>query len=114
VKRALGQAYALGMIRVQERRVTAWRNESNVVAVIDPAWATWLRLRRAGVRSNLSPARLQENKTGAASRPHGLSMKEVSDPNLDAGEVRRQLGGRPAPSSTDDGGAHVSRASREG
>lgn len=64
-KRALGQAYALGMIRVQERRLTAWRNESNVVTVIDPAWAAWLRLRRAGVRSNLSPARIQESKTGA-------------------------------------------------
>src|SRR5215212_93237 len=60
-KRALSEAFALGVIRVQERRLTAFRNDSNVVTVVDPAWAAWLRLRRAGLGSNLRSARLQTN-----------------------------------------------------
>jgi hypothetical protein len=47
----------LGVIRVTVRRLTAWRCDSNVVTVLDPAWLAWLRLRRAGVRSNPCPAR---------------------------------------------------------
>jgi hypothetical protein len=70
-KRALGEAHALGMIRVQERRLTAWRNESNVVTVVDLAWSAWLRLHRAGVGSNLRPPRLQERKQGAPNGAKG-------------------------------------------
>src|SRR5215210_4756151 len=75
-KRALSEAFALGIIRVQERRLTAWRNDSNVVTVTDAAWAAWLRLRRAGVRSNLRPARIPEEKTGAACRPQRAAGEE--------------------------------------
>src|SRR5215204_908811 len=38
-KRALSEAFALGVIRVQERRLTAFRNDSNVVTIKDAAWA---------------------------------------------------------------------------
>jgi hypothetical protein len=76
VKRALREAAVLGFIRVQERRLTAFRNDSNVIWIIDPAWSAWLRLRRAGgsrdlctVGSNSRPARLQVRKQGAAYRP---------------------------------------------
>jgi hypothetical protein len=56
-KNALREAHALGVIRVTVRRLTAWRCDSNVVTVLDPAWLAWLRLRRAGVRSNPCSAR---------------------------------------------------------
>jgi len=75
-KRGLSEAFALGVIRVQERRLTAFRNDSNVVTVVDPAWAAWLRLRRAGLGSNLRSARLQTNKTGAALRPQRAAGQE--------------------------------------
>jgi hypothetical protein len=51
VKRAIRQAHTLGLIRIEERRLTAWRNDTNVITVVDPGWAAWLRLgRRGGVQ----------------------------------------------------------------
>ena len=43
-KRAISEAFAIGVIRVQERRLTAFRNDSNVVTVVDPGWVAWIRL----------------------------------------------------------------------
>jgi len=48
VRNAMRQAADLGAIRVTERRLTAWRNDSNVVEVTAPDWRAWLRLRPAG------------------------------------------------------------------
>lgn len=48
VKRALKEAHGLGLIRIEERRLTGWRNDANVVTIVDPAWLAWLRLRRRG------------------------------------------------------------------
>lgn len=42
VKRALREAKHLGLIEVEERRVTWWRNDSNVVRITSPAWVAWL------------------------------------------------------------------------
>jgi hypothetical protein len=65
VKRALSEAHALGVIRIQERRLTAFRNDSNVVSVVDPAWSAWLRLRRAGLGSISRPAAQYKKEQGA-------------------------------------------------
>ena len=48
VKRALREAHGLGLIRIEERRLTAWRNDTNVITVVSPEWSAWLRLRRGG------------------------------------------------------------------
>jgi hypothetical protein len=76
VKNALRQAEALGFIRIMVRRLTAWRCDSNVVTVTDSAWAAWLRLRRAGVRSKPCLARSTSEKKGAAYRPQRAAGKE--------------------------------------
>lgn len=44
VKRALREARRLGLISIEERRQSAWRNDTNVVTVVSPAWLAWLRL----------------------------------------------------------------------
>jgi Bacterial regulatory proteins, gntR family len=44
VRNALREARALGLVTVEERRLTAWRNAPNVVRVISPEWLSWLRL----------------------------------------------------------------------
>jgi CRP-like cAMP-binding protein len=53
VKNALRQAQQLGLIRVEERRLTAWRNAPNKVMILSPEWLTWMRLRskRGGGKS---------------------------------------------------------------
>src|SRR4028118_1728243 len=48
VKRALKEAHGLGFIRIEERRLTGWRNDANVVTLVDPGWLMWLRMRRKG------------------------------------------------------------------
>src|SRR3954471_21862132 len=57
VKRALRAAR--GLIRVEERRVSAWRNKPNISTILSAEWLTWLK--RRGVGSKLGPPRILEN-----------------------------------------------------
>jgi DNA-binding transcriptional MocR family regulator len=68
VKRALKEAHGLGFIRIEERRLTAWRNDANVVTIIDPAWSAWLRLRRRGEGSRKGSARNTDSNNKANPR----------------------------------------------
>jgi hypothetical protein len=47
-KNALKEAQRLGLVRIEERRLTAWRNDTNVVTITSPEWQSWLRLRPKG------------------------------------------------------------------
>src|SRR3954453_23543946 len=47
VKRALRAAQGLGLVRIEERRVSAWRSAPNVVTITSREWTGWLRMRRA-------------------------------------------------------------------
>ncbi len=44
-KRALRQARTLGLVNVEERRLSRSRNDTNVVRVASREWGAWLRLR---------------------------------------------------------------------
>src|SRR5215217_1942324 len=48
VKNALREAQGLGFIRIEERRLSAWRNAPNRVTIVSPEWLLWLRLGRKG------------------------------------------------------------------
>src|SRR3954449_7718307 len=52
VKRALRAAQGLGFVRIEERRVSAWRNAPNVITISSREWSAWLRMRQRGVGSN--------------------------------------------------------------
>lgn len=45
---ALREAERLGLLHIEERRVSAFRNDTNVVTIISVEWLTWLRLKRQG------------------------------------------------------------------
>lgn len=45
VKRAIRQARALGFLTVQERRLSRFRNDTNIVRITAKAWTSWLELR---------------------------------------------------------------------
>lgn len=53
VKNALRQARALGLLTIEERRVSRFRNLTNVVRIIAGEWGAWLRSR--GARGRASP-----------------------------------------------------------
>lgn len=44
-KRALRQARTLGLLDVEVRRLSRWRNDTNVVRIVSREWGAWLRLR---------------------------------------------------------------------
>jgi CRP-like cAMP-binding protein len=44
VKNALRAARTLNLLSIEERRLTAFRNASNVVRIVDASWRAWLRL----------------------------------------------------------------------
>lgn len=91
-KAALRRARDLGCLTIEERRVSAWRNDTNVVRIVARDWLAWMRLTRreagtgGGVRSSaptttgVSPGQSQR----IAGTVDGLSE-----------ERRRGPGGRP-------------------
>src|SRR5215207_3974335 len=86
VKNALRTARVLNLVSIEERRLTAFRNASNVVRIVSAEWRAWLRL-GGGVKSvPPSPTQLkisasaQRNRTWAAERqgtacPDGIRLR---------------------------------------
>lgn len=57
VRNAIREARKLGMVTVEERRVTGFRNDTNVVRIVSAEWTAWLRLARKGSVLNTHPSR---------------------------------------------------------
>jgi len=49
VRKAVREARLLGLLKVEERRLSAWRNLPNRVTILSPEWLAWLKLRARGV-----------------------------------------------------------------
>lgn len=61
VRNALRLAQSIGLVRVQERRHSATRSDTNVVTIKDGSWWGWLR-RWGGGRKNVEPSNTQESR----------------------------------------------------
>ncbi|MCJ2084872.1 helix-turn-helix domain-containing protein [Methylobacterium sp. E-005] len=46
VKNAIREAARLGLLTVEERQITGWRNDTNVIRIVSREWTAWLRLAR--------------------------------------------------------------------
>ncbi|MBB2965163.1 GntR family transcriptional regulator [Methylobacterium sp. R2-1] len=46
VRNAIREAVRHGLLTVEERKITGWRNDTNVVRIVAPEWLSWLRLNR--------------------------------------------------------------------
>lgn len=46
VRNAIREARKLGLLTVEERQITGFRNDTNIVRIISPEWTAWLRLAR--------------------------------------------------------------------
>ncbi len=68
VKNALRAAQGLGLVRIEERRLSAWRNAPNVVTITSPEWGVWLKMRRRGEGVNRCPPRIQEDNKGTSTQ----------------------------------------------
>ncbi|MCJ2087250.1 helix-turn-helix domain-containing protein [Methylobacterium sp. E-005] len=49
VRNAIREAVKLGLLTVEERRITGFRNDTNIVRIVSAEWTAWLRLARKGV-----------------------------------------------------------------
>ena len=74
VRNALRAARGLGLLTIEERRLTAWRNAPNVVRIISREWQAWLRLRAPKERAAgggcklVKPTPTQEKNTGTVAQ----------------------------------------------
>src|SRR4051812_45012193 len=70
VRNALRAARGLGLLTIEERRVSAWRNAPNVVRIVSREWQGWLRLRapRAGGCKLVNPTPTEENNRGTTAQ----------------------------------------------
>src|SRR3954453_841269 len=76
VKNALRAAQRNGLLGIEERRLSAWRNAPNVVTITSREWSAWLRMRPRGEGSRQEPPRLQEtNKGPSAQRNRAWAAK---------------------------------------
>src|SRR3954464_12027691 len=66
VKNALRVARTINLISVEERRLTAFRNDSNVVRIVSPEWRAWLRLGGGGKFVPPSPTRYKNQQARPA------------------------------------------------
>src|SRR3954452_12132526 len=74
VRNALRAARGLGLLTIEERRLTAWRNAPNVVRIVSREWQAWLRLRASKERALgggcklVHPTPTQENNRGTSAQ----------------------------------------------
>lgn len=92
VRNALRGARRTGLVTIEERRLSAWRNASNIVRIASREWSTWCRLHRAGDRQ--SEGRVQNSEA------HAYGFKDHDkDRALHSGLGRREEGSSQPPPS---------------
>jgi len=68
VKNALREAHRHGLLGIEERRLSAWRNAPNVVTITSREWGAWLKMRLRGEGVNRCPPRIQEDNKGTSEK----------------------------------------------
>ena len=76
VRNAIREARKLGLVTVEERRVTGFRNLPNVVRIVSPEWTAWLRLARKGSAPGAYPSLAQ----GGGCKSPNRTPTQVLDP----------------------------------
>ena len=75
VKNAIREARQLGLLTVEERQITGFRNDTNVLRIISPEWLAWIRLARKGGGGSPPPSQ-REGRHGPTSQ--GVGVKSVT------------------------------------
>ncbi len=85
VKNALRAARGLNLISIEERRLTAFRNASNIVRIVSPEWRTWLRLGGGGKFVPRSPTAYKNQRSRPSEKTRAAEGRPVTReaPNRD-------------------------------
>ncbi|GJD46767.1 hypothetical protein AFCDBAGC_4651 [Methylobacterium cerastii] len=101
VRNAIREARKLGMVTVEERRVTGFRNDTNVVRIASAEWTAWLRLTRNSPFPLAAPTlSLQGGGCKSAKRTHTPSSRPVNSDAQKPEKGCRQAAGDPADRAT--------------
>ena len=92
VRKAVREARLLGLLKVEERRLSAWRNLPNRVTILSPEWLAWLKLRARGVGKVWLSPRVQEDKKGRSAQRNPTWAAEGQGPQ---GRGHNQRGSAP-------------------
>jgi hypothetical protein len=80
VRNAMKQARALGFVTVTERRVSTFRNQPNIVAIVSREWLAWMRL----ARRDTPPGGGRKSVTGTNTGLQDKGRQRPSDRSKDA------------------------------
>lgn len=69
VKRAMKAARDLGLVEIEVRRVSAFRNDTNLVQVVSREWLSWMRLARTGGGVQVGAGTHTHSSTRPGKRP---------------------------------------------
>ncbi|WP_306421749.1 helix-turn-helix domain-containing protein, partial [Methylobacterium trifolii] len=103
VRNAIREACKHGLVTVEERRITGFRNDTNVVRIVSPEWVAWMRLARRVTGSPPGASAYPSlAKGGGCNSPKGTPTKVLT--LADSGKTKPQKGlptsgGRPRPMS---------------
>jgi len=89
VRNAIREARKLDLLTVEERQITGFRNDTNIVRIVSPEWTAWLRLARtrdplSKLGSSASAATAQGGGCKSVQRTHTevliLSESRTTEP----------------------------------
>ena len=75
VKNAVREARRLGLLTVEERQITGFRNDTNVLRIVSAEWLAWLRLAR-----RVDPLPDWRSQAGSSSHQRGGVKSVTSTP----------------------------------
>ena len=77
VRNAVREAVRLGLVTVEERRVTGWRNDTNVIRIVSAEWTAWLRLAKGRREGTIAPLPWEEGRSaGRSSQGRGCKSPQ--------------------------------------
>lgn len=74
VRNALRAAKRFGLIAIEIRRVTAWRNDANIVRIISAEWTTWIARAARAPGCNFAKGTVSSSSRTAAGRVGGVAQ----------------------------------------
>ena len=78
VKNAIREARQLGLLTVEERQITGFRNDTNILRIISPEWLAWIRLARKPARHHCDGDTLAKGYAAQPTPSSGGGVKSVT------------------------------------
>lgn len=110
VRNAIREARKLGLVTVEERRVTGFRNDTNVVRIVSAEWTAWLRLARSSLPTATPGLPLKGGGCKSAKRTPTPSSRAVNSEPRNPRKGCRQAAG----DLTDRASSRIREAGRTG